>query len=84
MFSPLVEIFNEKIQQLLAGGFISHWYQDMLDAKGITRNPEKIKPQVLTMEHVTIGFFVCLCPLILSVAVFFCEVLFFWLRSKYY
>lgn len=72
-FSPLVETFNEKIHQLLAGGFITHWYSDIMNPKGFTIKPEEIGPQVLTMDHVTIGFLFCLFPLMLGFVAFICE-----------
>lgn len=76
VFSPLVEIFNEKSHQLFAEGFITYWYDNMFNPKGFTRKPEHIGPQVLTMEHLRVGFLVCLCPLLLSLIAFFVELLF--------
>lgn len=76
VFSPLIEIFNEKSQQLFAGGFITHWYDRMFNPMGFTRKPEEIGPQVLTMEHLRICFLVCLCPLALSLIAFLLELLF--------
>lgn len=73
-FSPLVETFNEKMHQLLAGGFIAQWYTDIMNPKGLTIKPDEIGPQVLTMDHVTIGFLFCLCPLMLGFVAFICEV----------
>lgn len=75
--SPLVEIFNEKIHQLMDAGLISYWYNKMKNPSGITKKPDEIGPQVLTMDHVTVGFLVCLCPSIMSILMFVCEVAFF-------
>lgn len=74
LFSPLVEVFNEKSHQLLASGFIAHWEKILYDPKGLKKKHEAIGPQVLTMEHLKVGFLVCLCPLLLSVFAFLIEV----------
>lgn len=72
-YSPLFEIFNEKIHQLLAGGFFFYWDENYYNSKLYVNKPEEIGPQVLTMEHLKVGFLVCLCPLILSIVIFFGE-----------
>lgn len=56
LFSPLIELFNEKCHQLLAGGFIAHWNNHEFNPKGFKMKLDKIGPQVLTMEHVNVCF----------------------------
>lgn len=70
LYSPLVEIFNEKIHQMHSGGLIYYLEKNYTNPKGLKNQPEEIGPQVLTMEHLEIGFLVCLCPMALSVLVF--------------
>lgn len=79
-FSPIFEISNEKLHQLIASGLTSYWYDKIINPKGLKIKPEDVGPQVLTMEHVTIGFIVCMWPLALSILVFIFEVLFFKLK----
>lgn len=81
-FSPLVEVFNEKIYQLLASGVVSYWQYCLLYPTGLKKKLDEIGPQVLTMEHLSVGFLVCLCPFILSIFVFVCELAFFQMRLR--
>lgn len=80
--SPLFELFNKKMHQLLSSGLIYYWYNYEINRKGLKLKPEIIGPQILTMEHVSIGFFACLCPLVLSILTFFCELLIFKIKTK--
>lgn len=79
--SPLVEIFNEKIHQMLSNGLIYHIEESFTNPKGLIQKLEEIGPQVLTMEHLVIGFLICLCPLMLSVLVFVGELSVFKVRA---
>lgn len=72
--SPLYEVFNKKIYQLLSTGLIYHWYNHEINRKGLKLKPEEIGPQILTMEHVSIGFLICFIPLALSVLTFLIEI----------
>lgn len=76
-FCPLIEVFNEKIHQLLASGMVSHWHDCLLNPTGMKKKPDEIRPQVLTMEHLEVGFLVCFCPFILSIFTFVCELAFY-------
>lgn len=66
---PFREIMDEKLIQLLESGIMHKWI-------GTPSPPivEKIGPQVLTMEHLEIGFIACFVPLILSIIAFLTEV----------
>lgn len=75
-FSPFFETMNEKIDQMLSNGLIEHYYKNFVNPKDRKPIIESIPPQVLTMDHVTIGFQVCLIPLALSFVVFILEKIF--------
>jgi len=71
-FSPYFESLNYKIDQMLSAGIISHWFKkEELKIKF----DEIIGPQVLTWEHLEVGFIACMIPLIISITVFICEYL---------
>lgn len=68
-FCPFYEILNEKIGRMVAAGLVDYW---MNRGMNLHRNAfdESIGPQVLTMEHLDIGFKFCLFPLVLSLIAF--------------
>lgn len=72
-FSPFYETFKEKIELLISNGVVFHWWDKFLNPKGFKRIEDDIGPQVLTYEHLEIGFMVCLVPLSLSVVAFVFE-----------
>lgn len=82
-FDPYYEIFNEKIDELISSGIIPHyfWISGFLRSRG--KVSEAAGPQVLTMEHLEIGFIICLTPLIVSIAVFLAEIVFHGFLSRF-
>lgn len=68
--------FDRKTTQLLEGGFVARWFANNLYGDGvkIKRTAEEIGPQVLTMDHLAIGFIVWLIPLTFSLIVFAYEI----------
>lgn len=73
-FSPFFETFNERILDLLSNGIIDHWFGEFENAQGFKRKVTvDIGPQVLTMEHLEIGFIFCLVAATFSVIAFMCE-----------
>lgn len=66
--SPFFQEFNDRIGRLLAGGFYG-------DGKITVTNMQHavIGPQVLTFEHLQLGFVACLIPMVLSIVVFIME-----------
>jgi len=71
-FSPFFESFNYKVDQLISAGMFLHWFQpNSLKIK----HDDPAEPQVLTWEHLYVGFIACMIPLIIGIAVFFCECL---------
>lgn len=68
-FSPLFETFNEMIGRFLAHGLLSKSHE-------LTRQPKEsdnLGAQVLTMDHLELGFVACLIPLGIAIIVFFIE-----------
>lgn len=72
-FSHLYELVNEKQGQLTNGGLIDYWGYDVMITGGKSVNVE-IGPQVLTMDHLAVGFQVCLILLMFSFALFILEI----------
>lgn len=70
-FSPFYEILNEIVGHLSSSGLIHRWND--LNPKSRKKEFEDIGPQVLTMEHIAIGFQTCLIPFLLSIIVFVIE-----------
>lgn len=71
LHSPFVQTFDEKLIQLQEAGIIKH----MLPKSKNKIALEEPNPQVLTMEHLEIGFISCLVPLFLSGIAFIVEIL---------
>lgn len=70
---PYSEILDKKTVQLLESGLSALWINEILHVDGIKRGPEDIGPQVLTLEHLAIGFIFWLIPLALTIPVFLLE-----------
>jgi len=68
-FCPFFESINSKIDQLMSAGIISHW----INSDKLKINFDEIGPQVLTWEHLELGFAVCMIPLLIGIVVFLCE-----------
>lgn len=80
-FSPFFETFNDKIGQYIAAGF-AQGLEELVSPPPMKRKNDDIGPQVLTMEHLGLGFIACLLPLTLAIAVFCSELLVHRLNSK--
>lgn len=74
-FSPLFETFNDKIGRLIASGATNQMFEEY-SLPAISKRNDAIGPQVLTMEHLEIGFIACLIPLGCAVVIFFTEIVF--------
>lgn len=82
--SPFYEVVNDKIGDLLAGGFIDYWIEENLNPKGKLKvDINHYGPQVLTMDHLEICFKACLVPMALSAVTFFLEI-FIYFSQKYF
>ena len=73
-FSPFLETYNEMLGWMEAFGFIEFWRQKYVYFSSMSK-VEDIGPQVLTMDHLRIGFLACVIPLGLAVLIFIAELL---------
>lgn len=75
VFDPyhhLINKFNEKISRLFEAGITDH----LLEEFGTDKRPEEqIGPEVLTLDHIGIGFKFCAVPLMAAFVVFLLEIL---------
>lgn len=77
-FSPFIETFNDKLGQLMEIGFRSVYEMDESVLNFDKRKEiDEISPQVLTMDHLGLGFLVCFIFLGLSIVLFFMENIFY-------
>lgn len=75
-YSPFNHLLNDIVLRLAAAGIFENDYKNFYYSNGHKRTlQEDIGPQVLTMEHVEIGFLVCLIPCFLSIVAFVLECL---------
>lgn len=75
-FSPFYEVLNNLTTLAFETGLTKVWLSKFYFKK----NPkfEPTGPQVLTIEHLGIGFLFCLVPLTISAIVFLCEITSVW------
>jgi len=73
-FSPFHEIFNQKIGEILASGLVDAMSKAMVREQSKS-NFEDIGPQVLTMDHLGVGFLAWLIPFMCSLIAFSFEML---------
>ena len=74
-FSPYFETFNDVKIWFESNGIMEKWRRDSEDS---STKPDELGPQILTMDHLKIGFLACLVPLIIIIPVFIAEIV----RSK--
>jgi len=67
---PFLKTFNEKTSRLFEAGLTDRW---MYGFKPIPPK-EEVGPQVLTMDHIGIGFLVCIVPLLFATVIFAFEI----------
>lgn len=82
-FSPFYEILNEKILRLFAGGILQYVWNCRINPKGIKQLVEKIGPQVLTMDHIGIGFIFCSVSLSVAIIAFVVEITTPWFENLF-
>lgn len=71
-YSPFLEIYNEILGRLESNGFMEFWRRNFIFS---SQQIEEIGPQVLTMDHLRLGFLACLFPMALGVIAFLAEIL---------
>ena len=70
-YSPFLETYNEMLGWMEAFGFMANWREYYRNSIPIII--EELGPQILTMDHLRIGFLACCIPLVCSIAVFIGE-----------
>jgi len=73
--SPFYETFNKKIMQMISNGIIEHWFRNVNNPTGLKRKIEEIGPQILTLDHLDVGFLMCLTVLGFSFLLFCAELI---------
>ena len=71
-FSPFFETYNEVKGWLESNGRMEKFRQDY---KKLRRKPEELGPQVLTMDHLKLGFSACLVVAVVSLTAFIGELM---------
>lgn len=85
MFSPLFETFNAKIGEMNSNGIIDQWNKWSINIGLIpNRYNEEPGPQVLTLEHLAVGFEACLTFMALSLIAFILELIFDCIMCRIY
>ena len=69
---PFLKTFKDLISYATSGGLMQMWFKDFFRTRSLRKEDEN-GPQVLTFEHLEIGFIACAIPLTLSVVVFVTE-----------
>lgn len=69
------EQFERTLPYLQASGLVNYWIQNNRNAKSFSNQPIDPGPQVLTLEHLEIGFKVCLIPLFMATVCFIYEII---------
>lgn len=72
-FNPFYDSINKMMRNVAAGGIFNMWFLKLYNKQGHLKI-DGTEPQVLTMEHLLIGFQICLVPLIASAVVFGLEI----------
>lgn len=71
--SPFYELVNDHLGRMLSGGLIDFWINSVFNPR-TEKTDGVIGPQVLTMEHLEMGFKFCLIPMMLGFILFIVEV----------
>lgn len=77
-FHYLYTSFNEKIQQLVTGGFFEHWLEKWTKHRFNTEKPPPAGPENLNLDQLSIGFVIWLIALAISLTAFIGELLRYW------
>jgi hypothetical protein len=74
--NPIYESFNRIVGQMDNAGLLNYWKEKNQNSKS-KQKVEDIGPQVLTMNHLEIGFQIYLVSLTISIAAFIAEIVVF-------
>lgn len=73
-FNPFYEYFNRIMGELADGGLLMYWNELDVNPRGLKMKLEAIGPEVLTMEHLLIGFQICFAVLGFGILAFGAEI----------
>lgn len=80
--SPFLSVFNKNIRLMASSGILDMVCEEVrgarLSRQVLARAQENIGPQVLTMDHLMVGFQLCSAFLIIATITFLCEIIYFW------
>lgn len=74
-FNPFYEILSDQVLRMIAGGILQLPWDRLRYVRGGIRKAEDIEPQVLTMEHLGIGFMFWLVPLTIGLLALLGEIM---------
>lgn len=69
----LVTTIKKKVNLLVQGGFFNHWLDHYLKDRSLVEKNTKEEKIVLTMDHLSAGFILCLAVLTLALGAFIAE-----------
>lgn len=75
-FDPFYDSYNEMMGRLANGGFLNYLDDSFENSTGLKRMLDKTGPQVLTIEHLMIGFQFFMAALAVSLIGFIVEITF--------
>jgi hypothetical protein len=79
---PYTATFMDKVDEMISSGLVQKWHdKNFAVVKNAKQFKEDVEPQVLTVEHLWIGFLAFVILLTLSVLVFLLELAWKALRS---
>lgn len=79
-FSPFIETFSEQFDKLADNGIIAQFMEGRKNfgrSTSAPRKEDKVGPQILTLDHLDVGFYACLMPLVFSFTFFLVELIIF-------
>lgn len=68
-------IFSNTIQQMMEAGLIEYWINQKWTSKMKSHSDEGGEPKVLSLEHLSAAFIICIVGIFLSLAVFLSEII---------
>lgn len=83
-FSPYIDTINKKAMQMFEAGLFVLWFRKSKNLRDFKEQIDEVGPQVLTMDHLGVGFIICLIPLAISTVVFVIEFGIFVVKTQFH
>lgn len=80
---PYTEAFRNRVNQLISSGVPQRFYEQQMEKYRPLGSNDQIPPQVLTLEHLAVGFLIYLVVCAFCVLVFLIENLFSWFKPSH-